>query len=229
MGFLVGYGIASVGPLAMGALRDATGGFEVVWVVLAALMLPQLVICCGAATRPGQGRRESAKPGPRDHRRRPRRPRAPPARTGRAGARPGVPRDPRGPGADRAVCGGVGPLEPGGAHRLRPALGRPRRLDEPGHRRVRVRPRLGRSAVDPAPWGRVDASRPQPLRHRGSCRGPPRHAAAGARRRGELGRSGGPGHGRDRVQRRRLPAVPPRSRGPLRRRCSTGCPTAPSS
>ena len=51
MGFLVGYGIASVGPLAMGALRDATGGFEVVWVVLAALMLPQLVICW--ALRPG--------------------------------------------------------------------------------------------------------------------------------------------------------------------------------
>jgi CP family cyanate transporter-like MFS transporter len=51
MGFLVGYGVASVGPLAMGALRDATGGFEVVWVVLAALMLPQLVICW--ALRPG--------------------------------------------------------------------------------------------------------------------------------------------------------------------------------
>jgi CP family cyanate transporter-like MFS transporter len=51
MGFLVGYGIASVGPLVMGALRDATGGFEVVWIVLAALMLPQLVIC--AALRPG--------------------------------------------------------------------------------------------------------------------------------------------------------------------------------
>jgi CP family cyanate transporter-like MFS transporter len=50
MGFLVGYGVASVGPLAMGALRDATGGFEAVWVVLAALMLPQLVIC--AALRP---------------------------------------------------------------------------------------------------------------------------------------------------------------------------------
>jgi CP family cyanate transporter-like MFS transporter len=35
----------------MGAVRDATGGFEVVWVVLAALMLPQLVICW--ALRPG--------------------------------------------------------------------------------------------------------------------------------------------------------------------------------
>jgi MFS transporter, CP family, cyanate transporter len=45
MGFLVGYGIASVGPLLMGALRDATGGFQVVWIVLAALMLPQLLIC----------------------------------------------------------------------------------------------------------------------------------------------------------------------------------------
>jgi CP family cyanate transporter-like MFS transporter len=45
MGFLIGYGVASVGPLAMGALRDATGAFEAVWIVLAALMLPQLVIC----------------------------------------------------------------------------------------------------------------------------------------------------------------------------------------
>jgi CP family cyanate transporter-like MFS transporter len=51
MGFLVGYGVASVGPLAMGAVRDATGGFEVVWIALAALMLPQLVI--SAALRPG--------------------------------------------------------------------------------------------------------------------------------------------------------------------------------
>jgi CP family cyanate transporter-like MFS transporter len=51
MGFLVGYGIASVGPLLMGALRDATGGFQVVWIVLAALMLPQLLICL--VLRPG--------------------------------------------------------------------------------------------------------------------------------------------------------------------------------
>jgi CP family cyanate transporter-like MFS transporter len=51
MGFLVGYSIASVGPLLMGALRDATGGFQVVWIVLAALMLPQLLICL--VLRPG--------------------------------------------------------------------------------------------------------------------------------------------------------------------------------
>lgn len=51
MGFLVGYTVASVGPLAMGALRDATGGFESVWIVLAVIMLPQLVI--SAALRPG--------------------------------------------------------------------------------------------------------------------------------------------------------------------------------
>ena len=51
MGFLVGYIVASVGPLAMGALRDATGGFESVWVVLAVLMLPQLAIC--VVLRPG--------------------------------------------------------------------------------------------------------------------------------------------------------------------------------
>jgi CP family cyanate transporter-like MFS transporter len=51
MGFLVGYTVASVGPLAMGALRDTTGGFEAVWVVLAVLMLPQLAICL--VLRPG--------------------------------------------------------------------------------------------------------------------------------------------------------------------------------
>jgi CP family cyanate transporter-like MFS transporter len=45
MGFLIGYGVSSVGPLVMGAVRDATGAFEAVWIVLAALMLPQLVIC----------------------------------------------------------------------------------------------------------------------------------------------------------------------------------------
>ena len=51
MGFLVGYGVASVGPLTMGAVRDATSAFTVVWVVLAALMLPQLVLCL--VLRPG--------------------------------------------------------------------------------------------------------------------------------------------------------------------------------
>ena len=51
MGFLVGYTVASVGPLAMGALRDATGAFEPVWIVLAVLMLPQLALC--VALRPG--------------------------------------------------------------------------------------------------------------------------------------------------------------------------------
>ena len=51
MGVLVGYTVASVGPLAMGALRDATGAFEPVWIVLAVLMLPQLALC--VALRPG--------------------------------------------------------------------------------------------------------------------------------------------------------------------------------
>jgi CP family cyanate transporter-like MFS transporter len=50
MGFLVGYSVASVGPLAMGALRDFTGGFEAAWLVLGGLMVPQLVIC--VALRP---------------------------------------------------------------------------------------------------------------------------------------------------------------------------------
>ena len=35
---------ASLGPATMGALRDATGGFEVVWMVLTLLMLGQLAV-----------------------------------------------------------------------------------------------------------------------------------------------------------------------------------------
>ncbi|WP_344254151.1 CynX/NimT family MFS transporter [Terrabacter carboxydivorans] len=37
MAFLISYGIASIGPLAMGLLRDVTGGLSVVWAVLAAI------------------------------------------------------------------------------------------------------------------------------------------------------------------------------------------------
>ncbi|MEO7235789.1 MAG: MFS transporter [Lapillicoccus sp.] len=51
MSFLVGYGLASFGPLAMGAVRDATGGFHVVWVSLVALMAAQLAVAL--TLRPG--------------------------------------------------------------------------------------------------------------------------------------------------------------------------------
>lgn len=43
MGFLVGYGVASFGPMTMGALRDATAGFHAVWLALTVLMGVQLV------------------------------------------------------------------------------------------------------------------------------------------------------------------------------------------
>jgi CP family cyanate transporter-like MFS transporter len=42
MVFLFSYGIASLGPAGMGAVRDATGGFTGVWATLAVLMVAQL-------------------------------------------------------------------------------------------------------------------------------------------------------------------------------------------
>ncbi len=45
MAFLISYGIASIGPLAMGLVRDVTGGLSVVWFVLAAFgVLQGLVV-----------------------------------------------------------------------------------------------------------------------------------------------------------------------------------------
>ena len=51
MAFLFSYTIASSGPAAMGALRDATGGFTAVWMVLTLLMLGQVAV--SAVLRPG--------------------------------------------------------------------------------------------------------------------------------------------------------------------------------
>ena len=44
MAFLISYGVASVGPLAMGLVRDVTGGLSPVWVVLAGLTLAQALV-----------------------------------------------------------------------------------------------------------------------------------------------------------------------------------------
>jgi CP family cyanate transporter-like MFS transporter len=41
MAFLISYGIASIGPLAMGVVRDVSGGLSVVWAILAAIGLVQ--------------------------------------------------------------------------------------------------------------------------------------------------------------------------------------------
>lgn len=50
MGFLVGYVVASFGPVTMGAIRDATGGFHAVWAVLAGFVVAQVAVC--VALRP---------------------------------------------------------------------------------------------------------------------------------------------------------------------------------
>ncbi|HET7400073.1 MAG TPA: MFS transporter [Intrasporangium sp.] len=44
MAFLVSYGIASVGPLAMGVVRDVTGGLTPVWLILAAVGVVQVLV-----------------------------------------------------------------------------------------------------------------------------------------------------------------------------------------
>ncbi len=54
MAFFVSYSLASAGPTTMGALRDVTGGFTVVWMVLAVLMVVQTGLAW--ALRPGRRR-----------------------------------------------------------------------------------------------------------------------------------------------------------------------------
>jgi CP family cyanate transporter-like MFS transporter len=44
MTFFVGYVVAAVGPVAVGALRDATGGYAVPFVVLATLSVGMLAV-----------------------------------------------------------------------------------------------------------------------------------------------------------------------------------------
>jgi CP family cyanate transporter-like MFS transporter len=44
MTFFVSYTIASFGPTVMGALRDLTGGFAVIWAVMALLALVQIAL-----------------------------------------------------------------------------------------------------------------------------------------------------------------------------------------
>jgi CP family cyanate transporter-like MFS transporter len=44
MAFLFSYTLASLGPATMGAVRDATGGFETVWMLLTVLMIGQLAM-----------------------------------------------------------------------------------------------------------------------------------------------------------------------------------------
>lgn len=44
LAFLVSYTAAAFGPMVMGATRDLTGGYQVLWLVLALVMLPQIVL-----------------------------------------------------------------------------------------------------------------------------------------------------------------------------------------
>ena len=44
MAFLCSYGLASLGPTVMGGVRDASGGFGVVWLCLALVMIPQVIV-----------------------------------------------------------------------------------------------------------------------------------------------------------------------------------------
>ncbi len=44
MAFFFSYTMASLGPAVMGAVRDATGGFEAVWMALALLMVAQIAV-----------------------------------------------------------------------------------------------------------------------------------------------------------------------------------------
>lgn len=54
MAFFFSYTIASLGPATLGALRDATGGFGAVWMVLTVLMVGQVAFA--ALLRPGLSR-----------------------------------------------------------------------------------------------------------------------------------------------------------------------------
>jgi CP family cyanate transporter-like MFS transporter len=44
LAFLVSYSLAALGPVTMGAVRDATGGYSAIWGVLCVVMLPQIVL-----------------------------------------------------------------------------------------------------------------------------------------------------------------------------------------
>ena len=44
MAFFFSYTLASLGPAVMGAVRDATGGFEAVCMALALLMVAQIAV-----------------------------------------------------------------------------------------------------------------------------------------------------------------------------------------
>lgn len=62
----IGYLVAGVGPLGMGALRDATGGWTVPLVVVAVVLAPQMAVGLGSARRRTVGLRTVGGPPPGD-------------------------------------------------------------------------------------------------------------------------------------------------------------------
>ena len=62
MAFLVSYTVASLGPATMGAVEDATGGFSVLWALLALVALPQLAV--SSRLRPGLTHGRGPRPDP---------------------------------------------------------------------------------------------------------------------------------------------------------------------
>ncbi len=64
MAFLISYGIASIGPVAMGLVRDVTGGLSLVWAVLAAIGVLQAVVVVRLRPRPPPGRLSRTAPSP---------------------------------------------------------------------------------------------------------------------------------------------------------------------
>jgi CP family cyanate transporter-like MFS transporter len=68
MAFFIGYLMAAVGPVAFGALRDATGTFTPVFATLTILAVLTLLVALAAAPRPALNRAELSSqrnPGPR--------------------------------------------------------------------------------------------------------------------------------------------------------------------
>ena len=55
MTFFVSYTIASFGPTVTGALRDLTGDFHAIWLLMALLTLVQMALAIADEARPGQG------------------------------------------------------------------------------------------------------------------------------------------------------------------------------
>ena len=64
MAFLFSYGVASIGPLSMGLVRDVTGGLSPVWLVLVLVGILQALVVLRLRPGPPQGRLSRGRAGP---------------------------------------------------------------------------------------------------------------------------------------------------------------------